>query len=155
MTSTKPLKITSNAFRDGGDIPAMYTCDGEEVNPPLIIENIPFGTQSLAIIVEDPDAPNGVFDHWIVWNIPPERIVEEDRIPGISGRNGAGKTGYHGPCPPSGTHRYFFYVFALDRSLDLSIGADKRKLQEAMRPYILAQGTLMGRYTKREQPPAY
>jgi hypothetical protein len=155
MINNKPLKITSNAFRDGGDIPAKYTCDGEDVNPPLMIENIPFGTQTLAIIVEDPDAPKGVFDHWIVWNIPPERIVEENRIPGISGRNGAGKTGYHGPCPPSGTHRYFFYVFALDRSLYLEIGSEKRKLHEAMAGHILAQGTLMGRYTKQEQQPTY
>lgn len=136
---------------DGGNIPSKYTCDGEEVNPPLMIENIPHGTQTLAIIVEDPDAPTGVYYHWLVWNMPPERIVEENRIPGISGRNGAGKTGYHGPCPPSGTHCYFFYVFALDCNLDIESGADKRKLQEAMKPHILAQGTLMGRYTKGEQ----
>ena len=152
MTNNKPLKITSNAFRDGGDIPAMYTCDGEDVNPSLIIEQIPHETQTLAIIVEDPDAPKGLYDHWLVWNIPPVRVLEENRIPGISGRNGAGKTGYHGPCPPSGTHRYYFYVFALDIDLDIETGSDKRKLQEAMQPHILAQGTLMGLYTKREKP---
>ncbi|WP_301924229.1 YbhB/YbcL family Raf kinase inhibitor-like protein [Ferruginibacter sp.] len=150
MTNSKPMKITSNAFMDGGNIPSKYTCDGEDVNPPLMIENVPQGTQTLAIIVEDPDAITGVYDHWLVWNMPPERIVEENRIPGISGRNGAGKTGYHGPCPPSGTHRYYFFVFALDVSLDIESGSDKRKLQEAMKSHILAQGTLMALYTKEK-----
>ena len=150
MTARKQgsLIISSSAFEDEGDIPSKYTCEGEEINPPLTVENIPDGTQTLAIIVEDPDAPKGTFDHWLVWNIPPESIIEENRIPGISGKNGAGKTGYHGPCPPSGSHGYYFHVFALDSSLDLEGGTDKKTLQAAMEPHILAKGSLMGKYKK-------
>jgi Raf kinase inhibitor-like YbhB/YbcL family protein len=151
MSKTKQdaLNVSSSAFEDEGDIPSKYTCDGEEINPPLFIENIPDGTQALAIIVEDPDAPKGTFDHWLVWNIPPERIIQENRIPGISGKNGAGKTGYHGPCPPSGSHRYYFHVFALDSNLDLPAGSDKKTLQLAIKSHLLAKGSLMGKYKKQ------
>ena len=151
MTNNKPgdLIISSSAFKNEGVIPSKYTCDGEEINPPLNVENIPEGTQTLAIIVEDPDAPKGVFDHWLVWNIPPESIIEENRVPGISGKNGAGKTGYYGPCPPSGYHRYYFHVFALDNSLDLDGTSDKKALLAAMKPHVLAKGTLMGKYKKK------
>lgn len=150
MATKKPdsLIISSSAFENEGVIPSKYTCEGEEINPPLRVENIPEGTQTLAIIVEDPDAPKGTFDHWLVWNIPPESIIEENRIPGISGKNSGGKTGYYGPCPPSGSHRYYFYVFALNKSLDLQAGTDKKTLQAAMEPHILAKGNLMGRYQK-------
>jgi Raf kinase inhibitor-like YbhB/YbcL family protein len=151
MSNNKPgsLVISSSAFENEGIIPPKYTCDGEEINPPLHVENIPDGTQTLAIVVEDPDAPKGTYDHWLVWNIPPESIIAENRIPGISGKNSAGKTGYHGPCPPSGYHRYYFHVFALDSSLDLPAGTDKKTLQEAMKPHVLAKGSIMGRYKKQ------
>ena len=142
------LLVSSPAFENEGDIPAKYTCEGEDINPQLTVDNIPENTKTLAIIVEDPDAPKGTFDHWLVWNVPPESIIEENRIPGISGTNGAGKTGYYGPCPPSGTHRYYFHVFALDSSLDLQGGIDKKTLQNAMDSHIVAKGTLMGRYKK-------
>jgi Raf kinase inhibitor-like YbhB/YbcL family protein len=142
------LLISSPAFENEGDIPSKYTCDGEDINPQLTVDNIPENTKTLAIIVEDPDAPKGTFDHWLVWNVPPESIIEENRIPGISGTNGAGKTGYYGPCPPSGTHRYYFHVFALDSSLDLQGGIDKKTLQNAMDSHIVAKGTLMGHYKK-------
>ena len=142
------LIISSHAFENGGIIPSKYTCSGEDINPPLQVTEIPEGTKTLAIIVEDPDAPKGTFDHWLTWNIPPENPVEENRTPGISGTNGAGKTGYYGPCPPSGYHRYYFYVFALDSSLDLKAGANKKALKAAMEPHILAKGSLMGRYQK-------
>jgi Raf kinase inhibitor-like YbhB/YbcL family protein len=153
MTNKKPdtLIISSSAFENEGVIPSKYTCDGEEINPPLRVENIPEGTQTLAIIVEDPDAPKGTFDHWLVWNIPPESIIEENRIPGISGKNSGGKTGYYAPCPPSGYHRYYFHVFALNSSLDLQAGTDKKTLQAEMEPHILAKGSLMGRYQKNRQ----
>jgi Raf kinase inhibitor-like YbhB/YbcL family protein len=152
-TSTSDsLVISSSAFENEGLIPSKYTCEGEGINPPLDVQNIPDGTQTLAIIVEDPDAPNGTYDHWLVWNVPPQNIIEEDRIPGISGKNGAGKTGYHGPCPPKGYHRYYFHVFALDSSLDLQGGIDKKTLHAAMKPHILAKGTLMGRYKKTGKP---
>ena len=146
--ATGNLVVSSPAFQNEGIIPAKYTCDGEDINPPLKVDRIPDGTQTLAIIVEDPDAPKGIFDHWLVWNIPPENPIEEDRIQGISGKNGGGKTGYFGPCPPSGYHRYYFHVFALDSSLDLEVGVDKKELQQAMKSHILAKGSLMGRYKK-------
>lgn len=142
------LEVSSPAFRHEGMIPAKYTCDGEEINPPLRIDGIPDGTQTLVLIVEDPDAPKGIFDHWLAWNIPPTGYIDEKTVPGISGVNSGGKTGYHPPCPPSGQHRYYFYVFALDDSLDLKAGQGKEILQEAMAPHILAKGTLMGRYKK-------
>lgn len=150
-SQAEELIISSPAFRNEGNIPSKYTCDGEGINPPLTVDNIPEGTQTLAVITEDPDAPRGIFDHWLVWNIPPESIIEEGRTPGISGKNGAGKTGYHGPCPPSGSHRYYFYVFALDSNLQLEAGADKKSLQSAMEPHILAKGGLMGRYQRADK----
>ena len=144
----KALVISSTAFHHQGSIPVQYTCEGEGINPPLSIEGIPHGTQSLVIIAEDPDTSKGTFDHWLVWNIPVNSQVAQDSVPGISGMNSSGKTGYHPPCPPDGSHRYFFYVFALDNELDLPSGADKQALQVAMKDHILASGTLMGRYEK-------
>lgn len=140
------LQISSSVFENEGDIPAKYTCDGAGVNPPLKITNIPEGTKTLALISEDPDAPKGTYDHWLVWNIPPEGIVEENRMPGISGTNSSGKTGYHPPCPPDKRHRYFFYVYALDSSLEILAGSDKKTLKKAMEGHILAEGSLMGTY---------
>ena len=148
MTEEQNLKITSSAFEEGSDIPSRYTCDGEDINPPLFVDNIPAGAKTLAIIVEDPDAPRGTFDHWVAWNLPPQNIIEEERTGGMSGKNGAGKIGYYGPCPPSGSHRYFFHVFALDTTLDIKEGVDKKALQNAMKDHILSKGTLMGRYKK-------
>ena len=143
------LTISSTAFDNEGIIPAKYTCDGEEVNPPLKIDNIPNGAQSLAIIAEDPDAPKGTFDHWIVWNIPVDKVIEENSEPGVIGVNGAGDADYHGPCPPSGFHRYYFYVFALDTKLDLAAGENKQALKKAMQNHVVAKGQLMGKYQKR------
>ncbi|KIC95715.1 YbhB/YbcL family Raf kinase inhibitor-like protein [Flavihumibacter solisilvae] len=142
------LAISSNAFREGEMIPIEYSCDGEHVNPPLNIAQIPEGTQTLAIIMDDPDAPKGTYDHWIVWNIPVFSSIPANTNPGISGVNSAGKTGYHGPCPPSGTHRYFFHVFALDSRLDILAGETRQVLEKAMENHIIGQGTLMGKYGK-------
>jgi Raf kinase inhibitor-like YbhB/YbcL family protein len=144
------LQVRSVAFSHNGHIPPKYTCEGENINPPLEISNIPEEAKTLALIMEDPDAPNGTFDHWIVWNIPPNEAIAEQSIPGISGTNSFGKTGYGGPCPPSGSHRYFFKVFALDTELDLLAGADKNAFLDAMEGHIMAQGELMGLYKKRE-----
>lgn len=144
--SPTSLVVSSSAFREGEMIPVEYSCDGEHVNPPLNISQIPEGTQSLAIIVEDPDAPKGTFDHWLVWNIPVSGSIPANTNPGISGVNGAGKTGYHGPCPPSGTHRYYFHVFALDTRLEIMAGENRQVLEAAMQPHIISKGTLMGRY---------
>ena len=148
--TTSSLKISSTAFDHEGVIPSKYTCEGEEVNPPLQIDQIPASAKTLAIIVEDPDAPNGTFDHWLVWNIPHnQHALKENTIPpGIGGNNSEGKTGYMGPCPPSGSHRYYFHVYALDTELDLGVGADKKMLEQAMKGHILAEGSLMGRYER-------
>lgn len=142
------LTITSAAFREDCLIPLKYTCDGMEVNPPLHIEGIPHGTATLAVIMEDPDAPNGTFDHWLIWNIEPVEQIRENSAPGICGKNGRGKNMYHPPCPPEGYHHYYFHVFALDASLDLAEGADKQALKDAMDSHILAKGTLMGRFQR-------
>lgn len=142
------LQVTSTAFEHNGTIPTKYTCEGSEINPPLEIDQIPDKTKSLALIVEDPDAPGGVFDHWLVWNIPPQNMIKENSNPGISGANSGGKTGYHGPCPPKGSHRYFFHVFALDTELELMAGSGKDELKEAMKAHILASGVLMGTYER-------
>lgn len=145
----KRLQIRSTVFAQNGHIPVKYTCEGEDINPPLEFSEIPVGTKSLALIVEDPDAPRGVFDHWLVWNISPNTSIAENTNPGISGTNSFGKTGFGGPCPPSGTHRYFFRAYALDAELELQAGANKATLEKAMKGHILAEGELMGMYKKK------
>ncbi|MFL5747873.1 MAG: YbhB/YbcL family Raf kinase inhibitor-like protein [Niastella sp.] len=148
-TAIRQLELSSTAFEDDGNIPAKYTCDGEGINPPLTINNIPDDAETLALIVEDPDAPGGVFDHWLMWNIQPEDLIEENTLPGISGTNSAGKTGYHPPCPPKGSHRYYFHVYALDIELDLPPHTFKESLRKAMESHILAEGVIMGRYERK------
>jgi Raf kinase inhibitor-like YbhB/YbcL family protein len=142
------LTVRSIAFSQGGHIPKKYSCEGEDINPPLVIEGFPEETKTLAIIVEDPDALSGLFTHWLVWNIPPNEPITENSVPGISGRNSFGKTGYGGPCPPSGSHRYFFRLHALDTWLDIPAGSDKKTLEQAMQGHILASGELMAHYKK-------
>ena len=146
------LEVKSAAFAEDGDIPSRYTCEGENINPPLEMSGGPRKTQSLAIIVEDPDAPKGVFDHWLLWNIPPDSTISADSGPGICGRNSFNRTRYDGPCPPFGEHRYIFSVYALDCMLDLSPGpggSDKPTLLKAMEGHILTRGQLTGRYKRR------
>lgn len=150
-TDIQTLKVFSTAFSHNGHIPAEYTCDGKDINPPIEVADIPEGTKSLAMIMEDPDAPRGVFDHWVVWNIPPNEAIAEESNPGISGLNDFGKTGYGGPCPPSGVHRYFFRLYALDIKLDIPAGADKQTLIDAMQGHILGQGETMGLYQRRKK----
>ena len=148
--SEKQLEVRSTAFTQGGTIPPKYTCEGENVNPPLEIGGYPPGTKSLAVIVEDPDAPHGVYDHWIVWNIPPRGRINENSRPGVTGKNSFGNTNYGGPCPPSGSHRYYFKVYALDSELDIQAGSDKKALQNAMKKHVLSSGELMAHYQKRK-----
>lgn len=147
------MKITSSAFQHAGSIPSKFTCDGDNKNPPLQIAEIPSGAKSLALVVDDPDAPSGLFTHWVVWNISAQTnaITEGSAPKGVQGTNDFGKSGYGGPCPPSGTHRYSFKVFALDRELDLPSGSKRSQLDAAMKGHILAQGELMGRYAKHER----
>lgn len=142
------LIISSSAFEPSGFIPAKYTCDGINVNPPLHIGNLPAEVQSLVLIVDDPDAPSGTWVHWVVWNIAPSPFISQNTRPGTEGTNDFGSQRYGGPCPPSGTHRYFFKVYALDNSLELPAGASKRTVLTAMEGHLLAQGELMGRYKR-------
>ena len=146
------MKITSSAFQEGGNIPSKFTCDGGDTSPPLQIAEIPSGAKSLALIVDDPDAPSALFTHWIIWNISPQTnaIAEGSAPKGVQGTNDFGKSDYGGPCPPSGTHRYYFKIFALDRELDLPSGTKRSQLDAAMKGHVVAQGELMGRYSKRK-----
>lgn len=143
------LKVTSPAFEHKGSIPKKYTCDGIGVNPPLNIEVLPEGTESLVLIVDDPDASMGTWDHWIVWNIPPAQKIEEDSVPGAEGLNDFRRHSYGGPCPPSGTHRYFFKVYALDTKLDLRPSSRKKDVERAMKGHVLAEGEIIGLYSRR------
>jgi Raf kinase inhibitor-like YbhB/YbcL family protein len=132
-------------FQDGGIIPSRHTCDGENINPRIEIVGAPPETKSFAIIMDDPDAPNGTFTHWTVWNIE-LGLIPEDSVPGVQGMNDFGRIGYGGPCPPSGTHRYFFKAFALDTMLDLNEGASRALIEKAMEGHIIARSELLGRY---------
>jgi hypothetical protein len=143
------LEVTSPAFEPGGRIPKKYTCDGENVSPPLKWSGVPTETKSLALIVDDPDAPIGTFVHWVLYDLPPDldSLPEGVRGMGTEGINDFRKTGYGGPCPPRGSeHRYFFKVYALDTTTGLKAGVSKRDLENAMRGHILAQGQLIGIY---------
>ncbi|NOZ80285.1 MAG: YbhB/YbcL family Raf kinase inhibitor-like protein [DPANN group archaeon] len=143
------MQLTSPVFANNEKIPAKYSCEGEDINPPLKIDNIPEGTRTMALIMDDPDAPAGTWDHWIVFNIPVTTSIPEDvKTLGVSGMNSWGRTGYGGPCPPSGTHRYFFRLYALDQELPLQQGASKEELVQAMEGRIIDQAELMGTYTR-------
>jgi Raf kinase inhibitor-like YbhB/YbcL family protein len=145
------MTIKSPVFHQGGDIPAKFTCDGGDTSPPLQISGIPSGAKSLVLIADDPDAPSGVFTHWLVWNIPPQtNSLAEGKAPkGVQGTNDFGKSGYGSPCPPSGAHRYYFKVFALDRELALPPGAKRGQLEAALKGHVIGQGELMGRYARK------
>jgi Raf kinase inhibitor-like YbhB/YbcL family protein len=143
------LVVKSPVFENNQLIPAKYTCDGDNVNPPLTIEGVPEGAKSLVLIVDDPDCPTGTWNHWLVWNIPPTtRKIEENKVPGTEGISTYRKHAYGGPCPPSGTHRYFFKVYALDAKLDLTANAEKKDVEKAMEGHVLAEGELVGLYRR-------
>ena len=145
------MKITSSAFQEGGNIPSKFTCDGSDTSPPLQITGVPSNAKTLLLIADDPDAPSGLFTHWLVWNIPPQtNSISEGSAPkGVHGTNDFGKSGYRGPCPPPGTHRYSFKIFALDRELDLRAGAKRSQVDAAMKGHVIAQGELVGRYARK------
>jgi Raf kinase inhibitor-like YbhB/YbcL family protein len=148
-TAIGKLKITSEAFENNEYIPSIYTCEGKNINPPLKIKNIPSNTGSLAIIMEDPDAPSGTFTHWMVWNIPPTSQIEENSFPlGVEGINDYKISEYNGPCPPTGTHRYFIKIYALNSMLDVKKNSTKSNLERVMQEHILAYGELIGLYQK-------
>jgi Raf kinase inhibitor-like YbhB/YbcL family protein len=150
------LKLTSTAFSEGGMIPKQYTCDGQDVSPPLAWTGVPAEAKTLALISDDPDAPVGTWVHWVLFNLPasatglPENVRPLKTLPdGASqGTNDFGRIGYGGPCPPGGTHRYYFKLYALEASLPLDPGATKAKVLKAMEDHVLAEGQLMGRYRR-------
>jgi Raf kinase inhibitor-like YbhB/YbcL family protein len=144
------MKITSPDFEEGEMMPRETSCEGRDVSPELHISGVPEGARSLALICDDPDAPGGTFVHWLVWNIPTDtKTIERGKEPdGVQGMNGFSGRGYRGPCPPSGTHRYFFRIFALKDKLDLKEGLRKQALKEAMDPHIIAKAELMGKYRR-------
>ena len=151
------LKISSTAFQDGGLIPSKYTCDGANVSPPLDWSGLPGNTKSLVLIVDDPDAPARTWVHWVVYGIPPSQLqlpegVKPGPVLSSGGRQGVNdfeKTGYGGPCPPSGTHRYYFKLYALDADVSLKEGATKKDLEQFMEGHILTHAEIMGRYQRR------
>lgn len=146
------MKVTSSAFQEGGAIPEEFSKNGKDINPALRIEGTPANAKSLVLIMDDPDAPVGLFTHWLVWNIDPTTTeIAEKTVPkgAVQGTNDYPNLGYGGPQPPSGTHRYYFKIFALDRRLDLPSGASRRDLDKAMSGHVVGQGELMGRYSHR------
>jgi Raf kinase inhibitor-like YbhB/YbcL family protein len=145
------LTLTSDAFANGQSIPAKYSCVGKNISPALAWDEPPAGTKSFALIVDDPDAPMGTWVHWVLFNIPAGTgSLQENTDSGAmsAGKNSSGNTRYDGPCPPSGTHRYFFKLYALDATLSLSPGATKEQVLKEMEGHILAQGELMGTFSK-------
>ena len=150
------FELTSTAFTPGESIPRKYTCDGQDISPPLQWSDPPQDTRSFALIADDPDAPAGTWVHWVLYNLPSEARTLSEAIPSDAdlpdgswnGQNGWRRLGYGGPCPPSGTHRYFFKLYALDRRLDLAAGANNKQLLRAMEGHILAQAELMGVYSR-------
>jgi Raf kinase inhibitor-like YbhB/YbcL family protein len=156
-TDVAQIQVSSPAFEEGGMIPQQYTCEGEDISPPLSWGSVPEGTKSIVLIVEDPDAPWGTFVHWVVYDLPPdvqelpENLPKDKTFPigGKQGINSSSELGYKGPCPPSGTHRFFFRVYALEASTDLPPGETKSRLLRAMEGHVLAQGQLMGKYRRQ------
>lgn len=151
LLSTGTMKLTSTDFTHEGQLSARFTCDGEDINPALDIALQPDGAKSLALIVDDPDAPAGTFTHWLVWNIDKRTTrIEANTVPlgSVQGLNDFGRAAWGGPCPPSGAHRYYFKLYALDTELSLPEGASVLELQDAMTGHVLEEAVIMGTYTR-------
>lgn len=154
-----PISIRSDAFTNGGTIPSMYTCDGQDISPLLFWESVPDGTKTLALISDDLDAPVGTWVHWVIFNIPlgtvelsrdipPRKVLADGSMQGL---NDFRKIGYGGPCPPGGTHRYYFKLYALDCRLDLSPGASKKLVMDSLEGHVIDRCELMGTYTRKKR----
>ena len=146
------MLLTSPSFNHNEKIPPKFTCDGPSINPELHILNVPDEAKSLALIMDDPDAPGRTFTHWLVWNIDPKTTIikQESKPPGsIEGQTDFGRTGYGGPCPPSGTHRYFFKLYALGAILNLSEGSDKKTLEQEIQEHLIEKAELVGLYSRK------
>lgn len=149
------MRITSPAFSNGNQIPPQYTCDGIDINPEIIIEEVPEKAKSLALIMDDPDAPSGNFVHWLMWNIPPQTKVIKEHTPApgaVEGTTSFGKSSWGGPCPPNGPHRYYFHLYALDITINLDTSAGRNDLDKAMEGHIVGTGELMGVYAREVIP---
>lgn len=146
------MKLSSPAFQNNAAIPSEYTCDGSNLSPPLVISDIPPDAESLALVMDDPDAPAGTWDHWVVFNISPltKEMPKGTEPKGTAGKNSWGRTGYGGPCPPSGTHRYYFRLYALSTKIKLPHGSTKKDLEKAMQGHIIEQVQLMGTYKRNK-----
>jgi hypothetical protein len=150
------MEITSSSFKHEDMIPAKYTCDGQNISPPLAWSGAPKETKSFALICDDPDAPAGIWVHWVIFDIPenvnslPEKVAKQEEIAGLgkNGKNSSRRYGYDGPCPPGGTHRYYFKLYALDTMLHLNAGLSKEDLLKAMKGHILSEAQVMGRYKR-------
>ena len=154
--ATTNMKLASSAFTEGQAIPHQYTCNGINISPPLEWTGIPKSAKTLAIIADDPDAPAGTWVHWVIYNLPADTMGMIENLPpteeikggGLQGKNDFEKIGYGGPCPPSGTHRYFFKLYSIDTELPLKAGATKAEVEKAMAGHVVAQGQLMGTYRR-------
>jgi Raf kinase inhibitor-like YbhB/YbcL family protein len=150
------MNIKSSVFEEGGDIPQKYSCDGEDISPPLSWSGAPETTKSFALISDDPDAPMGTWVHWVIYNIPGSSSGLDEDVPAdetlsdgsMQGQNSWNRIGYGGPCPPGGTHRYYFKLYALDTELDLKPGASKKELERAMKGHVVAEEQIMGRFSR-------
>jgi len=153
------MKLSSPVFREGEKIPSLYTCEGKNINPPLEFEDVPRNAKTLVLIMDDPDVPktlraDGMWDHWVLFNIPPSiRLIAEQtkNPPGVAGKTTSNTLAYIGPCPPDREHRYFFKLYALDTALELKVGATKAAVESSMEGHILAEAQLMGRYEKHKR----
>lgn len=143
------LVVTSPDFEHEGEIPTKFTCEGRDINPTLEIAEIPKGTKSIVVLMEDPDSRSATMNFWILWNLKPTGLIEEGTTSGVRGTNSVGKSSYLGPCPIAGTHRYFFKVYALDEMLNIDEDSDQWVVQEAMKTHMLASGEIMGWYRKK------
>lgn len=156
VTTMEKISIMADTFKDGEAIPVEYTCDGKDISPALSWNRVPEDAKSIALIMDDPDAPRGTFVHWVIFNIPTnvmklEKGISKNKMLGdgsLQGTNDFRKIGYGGPCPPSGTHRYYFRIYALDTKLDLPSGATRIQVDDAMKGHIITKGELMGRYRR-------
>ncbi len=150
QSNAKTMQITSPAFAAEQPIPSRFTCDGQNINPPLNIEQVPKEAKSLALIMDDPDAPADTFTHWLIWNLPIDTNIQENSLPpgAVTGLNDGGQTEYFGPCPPNGRHRYYFKLFALDLKLKLPAGAKHAQLEKAMSAHVVGEAQLMGTYSR-------
>lgn len=151
ISEVTDMKISSPEFENNGMIPKKFTCQGQDISPKLVFSGVPEGTVSLVLIMDDPDAPNGMWVHWVMFNIPNDtRTINEDSVPddAVQGLNSWPKNSYGGPCPPSGTHRYFFKLYALDSMLDLDESATKADVEQAMQGHLIEKAELIGLYKK-------